>query len=68
MATTTDSVLVWDWERFGTGVPIGFDALHFDFQRLLTRGVEAGAAVDTMTARAHRLLAPFEVATEPPRA
>jgi hypothetical protein len=61
MATTADSVLVWDWERFVAGVPMGFDALHFDLQRLLTRGVDAGAAVDTTTGRAHRLLAPFEV-------
>lgn len=67
MATTAGSVLVWDWERFGTGVPLGFDALHFDFQRLLTRGVEAAAAVDTMTARAHRLLAPFDVAPDAAR-
>ena len=35
MATTATTVLVWDWERFGTGVPVGYDALHFDFQRLL---------------------------------
>jgi hypothetical protein len=27
-ATTATSVLLWDWERFATGVPVGFDALH----------------------------------------
>ncbi len=61
MATTSSTVLVWDWERFTTGVPMGYDALHFDFQRLLTRGVEAATAVDITTSRASRLLAPFDV-------
>jgi hypothetical protein len=28
MASTTGGLLVWDWERFATGVPLGFDALH----------------------------------------
>ena len=28
-AVTSDTVLVWDWERFATGVPCGFDALHY---------------------------------------
>jgi hypothetical protein len=25
-------VLVWDWERFAVGVPVGFDALHYHLQ------------------------------------
>ena len=29
------SVLLWDWERFGTGVPVGFDLLHHDLQSAL---------------------------------
>jgi hypothetical protein len=61
MASTANALLVWDWERFTSGCPIGFDALHFDLQRLLVRGVDPGPAVDTMTSRAHRLLAPFDV-------
>jgi hypothetical protein len=28
-------VALWDWERFATGVPVGFDALHFRLQALL---------------------------------
>ncbi len=24
-----DGVVLWDWERFATGVPLGFDALHY---------------------------------------
>ncbi|MFL6238692.1 MAG: hypothetical protein ACJ735_04250 [Actinomycetes bacterium] len=30
-------VAVWDWERFATGVPVGFDALHFLLQVALLR-------------------------------
>jgi hypothetical protein len=61
MATTVDAMLVWDWERFTGGVPVGFDAIHYDLQRLLDRRVEPGPAVDTTLARAERLLAPFGV-------
>src|SRR5262249_51274056 len=32
MASTTGGLLVWDWERFATGVPVGFDALHYWLQ------------------------------------
>ncbi|MDX6284923.1 MAG: hypothetical protein QOG53_408 [Frankiales bacterium] len=28
-------VALWDWERFDTAVPIGFDALHYRLQALL---------------------------------
>src|SRR3954453_22318644 len=31
------SVLVWDWERFETDVPVGFDLLHFRLQASLAR-------------------------------
>ncbi|MEU4833277.1 hypothetical protein [Streptosporangium sp. NPDC023615] len=51
-------LLVWDWERFGTGVPLGFDAVHHFFHRALRRQdpvTAAGACV----ARALRILAPF---------
>ncbi len=30
-AADGDRVLVWDWERFTEGVPVGFDALHYAF-------------------------------------
>lgn len=29
-------LLVWDWERFTTGVPVGFDALHHRLQRAVS--------------------------------
>jgi hypothetical protein len=62
MATTASSLLVWDWERFTAGVPLGYDALHFDFQRLLVHGVDAEKAVDITLGRVNRLLRPFDVA------
>jgi hypothetical protein len=38
--TTGGRYAVWDWERFATGVPVGFDALHYLLQVLLqARGV-----------------------------
>ena len=27
-----DRLLVWDWERFAVGVPVGYDALHWALQ------------------------------------
>ena len=32
MANTGHGLLVWDWERFTSGVPLGFDALHYWLQ------------------------------------
>ena len=33
MANLADALLVWDWERFATGVPLGFDAVHHELQK-----------------------------------
>ncbi|HEU4421602.1 MAG TPA: hypothetical protein VFR67_03565 [Pilimelia sp.] len=30
-------MLVWDWERFATGVPVGYDPLHLALQTAITR-------------------------------
>jgi hypothetical protein len=61
MRPVAGSVLVWDWERFTTGVPMGFDALHFDLQqRISSQSDGAGAVRDTLAA-APGLLAPFDV-------
>lgn len=38
MAPTGDRVAVWDWERLGFGIPVGFDLLHHDVQTLIVRG------------------------------
>jgi hypothetical protein len=62
MATLDDTLLVWDWERFTPGVPLGFDAVHHDLQvRLTDGGDDARAAVDGMLAAAPNLLLPFGV-------
>lgn len=62
MAALPEALLVWDWERFTPGVPLGFDALHHDLQRRLQRTSDAAAAVDETVRRAPAVLAPFEVA------
>lgn len=61
MAMLADRVLVWDWERFTTDVPVGFDAVHHALQQRLERGAGARDAVDETVARAPELLAPFGV-------
>ena len=42
-----DGIQVWDWERFASGVPLGFDVLHYR-QSLLggVSGLAAHAAAD----------------------
>ncbi|MGV9536401.1 hypothetical protein ACWDR9_22540 [Streptosporangium sandarakinum] len=51
-------LLVWDWERFATGVPLGFDAVHHFFQHALRR-TDPATAARACVARALRVLAPF---------
>ena len=60
MAVLADTMLVWDWERFTQGVPVGYDAVHFHMWDALTeRGVEPRRAADEAVAAAPRLLASF---------
>lgn len=62
MATLRDTVLVWDWERFAHGVPIGFDAVHYDFQGAVVRQrQDPQGAIAGCVRRAPALLAPFGV-------
>jgi hypothetical protein len=61
MAALTDTVLVWDWERYATGVPVGFDAMHHDLQRRVESGADATVAVAETIRHADELLAPFDV-------
>ncbi|MEV4839454.1 hypothetical protein AB0K05_33470 [Nonomuraea sp. NPDC049486] len=51
-------LLVWDWERYETGVPYGFDALHHLFQRALRR-MDPATAARACLARSGRTLAPL---------
>lgn len=37
MAQAGTDLLLWDWERFTTGVPLGFDELHFELGANLRR-------------------------------
>ena len=62
MAVRDDTVLLWDWERFADGVPVGFDALHFHFNRAMgTPTWSAAEATATVRDRSAGLLAPFGV-------
>lgn len=38
MATNGDRVAVWDWERFDLQTPVGWDGLHYTFQREVNSG------------------------------
>lgn len=55
-----DRIQVWDWERFDTDVPVGFDALHFALQRAVARDSEqARSAATRLLESSAGLLAPF---------
>jgi hypothetical protein len=55
-------VNVWDWEQFETGVPLGYDALHFHAQRALVRDSrDSHEAMDSALLAAPELLAPFGI-------
>lgn len=64
MANLADALLVWDWERFATGVPLGFDAVHHELQRRIQSTGDAKEAVEATVHRAAELLAPFGVPAE----
>jgi len=50
-------VLLWDWERYETGVPVGFDALHLSLQTAIGAGVDPLAAAGRLLTDAAALLA-----------
>lgn len=60
----TGGMLVWDWERFSAGVPVGYDALHYSGQ--VGAGVHGGPAGALAVTRSEldALLEPFGVAAE----
>jgi hypothetical protein len=59
MTISDGCALVWDWERFETGVPAGYDAVHYALQQAVRGGMAAGPAAEEMLARAPGILAPF---------
>jgi hypothetical protein len=61
MRPVADRLLVWDWERFTIGVPLGYDALHFDLQQRISTQPDGAAAVRQTLAAAPDLLAPIGV-------
>ncbi|MBM2619290.1 hypothetical protein JIG36_27440 [Actinoplanes sp. LDG1-06] len=61
MANIDDALLVWDWERFASGVPLGFDAVHHELQSRIQSTGDAKAAVEATVRLATELLAPFGV-------
>jgi hypothetical protein len=61
MAALSDTLLVWDWERFTPGVPLGYDAVHYELQRRIQTCSDASAAVEATIGRAGALLEPFGV-------
>jgi hypothetical protein len=66
MATLPHTLLVWDWERFAIGVPLGFDALHHLLQCRLQEGgfgttVDAAAVLEECVSEATATLKPFGV-------
>ncbi|MFC0861945.1 hypothetical protein ACFHYQ_06525 [Sphaerimonospora cavernae] len=54
-AAADGRLLVWNWGRFGTGVPYGFDALHYFFHRCLRR-MRPRQTAEACLAQAGRLL------------
>lgn len=53
-------MLMWDWERYDTDVPVGFDALHAELQSaIFRRGVPPIDAARWLFRQAPQLLAPF---------
>ncbi|MBB4929728.1 hypothetical protein F4561_000548 [Lipingzhangella halophila] len=42
IAATARRAFVWDWERLRFGVPLGFDALHYELNECVQAGVRPG--------------------------
>jgi hypothetical protein len=62
MASTAGSLLVWDWERFAHGVPIGFDALHHRlFSAVLPPRRDPARAAHALIEQAPALLERFDL-------
>ena len=65
MASTAQGLLVWDWERFTTPAPVGFDALHCWLQaEVVGNRREPAGAANACVQRAPELLEPFGVSRQ----
>lgn len=68
MASTRSGLLVWDWERFATGVPLGFDALHYWLQgEVRPGGREPRQVAAECVGRAAELIGPLGGGAAQPR-
>jgi hypothetical protein len=56
MWQTKETLLVWDWERFSTGVPIGTDLVHYRLQQLVVDRMDLHLAARTVVDDAPLLL------------
>jgi phosphotransferase family enzyme len=67
MTVSGGRALVWDWERFADGVPVGYDAVHYRLQALVSSGWAPRAAAEATVAEAPAVLAPFGIQPGPAR-
>lgn len=59
--TPGEPSLVWDWERYETGVPVGYDLLHYALQEMITiRQVAPAEAARRLLDRSAELLSAVE--------
>ena len=66
MARRNGTLAVWDWERGASGVPVGFDAAHFDVQVALAKARrDVQVALTTVLAGDGGLLPRLPDAVEP---
>ena len=64
-AAADGTLMVWDWERFETGVPVGFDAVHLALQTdLVNRSNDPLASAERCLATAPAVLAPFGLSAQ----
>ena len=63
MAVTADGCSVWDWERFESGVPAGYDALHLFLTARAPAVRDLTSLPTDLYDNAARLLRPFGVHT-----
>ncbi|WP_163511443.1 phosphotransferase [Fodinicola acaciae] len=59
MSARGQQVGLWDWERFDTGVPVGFDLVHFLVQSAARRHGIAEAVVDHAVSQAGQRIGPY---------
>jgi hypothetical protein len=65
MVVTDGQVMVWDWEKFETGVPIGFDAVHYYVQGAVVMAASPPArAFRNALDDSRALLLPFGVTAD----